>query len=1007
MGNFFKGLVKPEESESSSGTIEVDDKPPQPPTDNETVDEEAPRPKPVTEIRDEPLLSMKETFEKDTLERKTRDLEIIKNIWAAFLTRSSTPGDSHAIANLVGPLLLMKEIGNTHVAALQSMLSIIGLLPDNQNDTSEEDDKNARAMLNEESSWVDWKEPEWEYKLNELQKNSNDKLKLILIDDMFDMGWGKVLCWAMGVEYHNPHGDHRKGLVEIIKTGAGDGVKEEQIIIKAASSAEWILVELDKLTKTDNRFNFSLDGDSDGQEILFLDLRLYPGKFKEEEAGFFRKLIGIAKKFTKERNKNLPWDGFTDKEINEIEDWLPTGKQEDPKYIKALTLLPRILALTDLSLPIVLFSSTGRRDITEKLKDYGNIITIFEKPRFTVDIPVDIASQTKTKFRDAIKKARQILKARQKIQRISTYKMKDQPKFNSSGIHVELFIDETYETSVDLENIPNGIILPEWVYYDSSKKKLVFRGEMALWQRKQLRCFSQDNNWKQTISMLYNKSKKDDEIYVGGLFTIFIGGCNEAAQKKADDFDNDLVTKGIRYFDSCYRDAPVKIKTKKELSKEELNDVMNNSKNKPDAIGFIRLGNLLRRKDGQKFDPFSSQSADNLFRITLISLIELFYCETLHACFEKSVLGKISVSVYAGTRVKPYYFNDKEQMEELKIAEYRLGMESLTTNDKELLYSISRDSIYPIVSDILSFHNIKRNIERVSGVKLRYKSEGHSPEYFVCRVCKKVKKLPKNVTSLNQNWCNCKNSDNIHPDYRSLHYIADEILGHVRDVKECIGYGDSIKQIPGGFDDILNDDLKDTIKASRYLDLGETVSAIAEVQVTENYKPGDYRVKPLLLQRIASKLDNLKGEEFIKLVQLGDSLNAEDFEDSDSVDFCEVEKNVQIMEGNVGAERPGDREIENASTEGRSLDEENKMLNDKQEATVQVRVDRIKEKDGQITLYKCVEIGGTNRKVRIAPEQIKISGINSISKDEVLSLSIYTESSGLLYGRDIRKVEDK
>jgi cold shock CspA family protein len=117
--------------------------------------------------------------------------------------------------------------------------------------------------------------------------------------------------------------------------------------------------------------------------------------------------------------------------------------------------------------------------------------------------------------------------------------------------------------------------------------------------------------------------------------------------------------------------------------------------------------------------------------------------------------------------------------------------------------------------------------------------------------------------------CSCgEGNSDFHPDYRSLHYIADEILGHVRDVKERKGYGESIKQIPGGFDDILNDDLKNSIKASRYLDLGETVSAIAEVKVTNDHRPGNYSVKPLLLQRIASKLDKLKGKEFIKLVQM-------------------------------------------------------------------------------------------------------------------------------------------
>jgi hypothetical protein len=812
-----------------------------------------------TETRNEPFLSMKNAFEK-----KTCDLEIIRNIWAASLTRPSTPGDSHAIANLVGPLLLMKEAGNSHVNALQNLMGSIELLPDDiYKETSEEDDENAKAILSEKNPWISWKFP----------ADSHNPLKLILIDDMFQSGWGRMLCWAMGVNYQVSLGNHENELVKISECETG---KDEKIVVKAASSAECILTKLEGLgDQKDKRFEFSLD-DSAGMEILFLDLRLYPGDFKAETR-FFEKLIEIAKKFTEGSNKNLSWDGFTNDEIESIEEWLPNGKQEGPVYIKALTLLPRILSLTDLSRPIILFSSTGRRDITEQLKPYGNIITVLEKPRFTVDIPVDIALQTKHKFLDAMKKAHHILRVRQRIQTISTYKKREQPEFNSSGIHVELFIDETYETSVELERLPNGVRLPDWIYYDSSKKKLVFRGEMTLWERKQLRDLSTNTNWQSTISKLFKESKKENEIYVGGVFAIFIGEDIESAQKKADDFDDDLVKEGIRYFDSLgYGKTVSTIKDKKDTSVKELNKVTASSSNKPDKLGFIRLGNRLHEVSSG-LDPFSPQSADNFFRITLISLIEIFLCETLPTQFEESTLKDISVSVYAGTRIKPYDKANDEQMIEHKIAEYRLGMESLAMSDKELLFSISRNSIYPIVSDILSFHNIKRNIDRVSGVKLRYKSEGHSPEYLVCRGCKKVKKLSKGVTSLNQNWCNCKGSGNIHPDYRVLHYIADEILGHVRNVEEGRGYGASIKQIPSGFDDILNDDLKDTIKASRYLDLGETVSAIAEVKVTNDHSPGDYSVKPLLLQRIASKLDNLTGEEFIKLVQVEESLNTENY----------------------------------------------------------------------------------------------------------------------------------
>lgn len=921
-----------------------------------------------TEICDEPMPSMEEAF------RQTdRELDIIKRIWAASLTRPSTPGDHHAIANLVGPLLLTEEkCGDLHVNALQALMRSIGLLPDHkEGNTLKENSENAKAQLGVGNSWIDWECPEWKYKLAELLSKPGDKLNLILIDDMFQISWGKILCRAVGVDYNGRfEGDGKDRLVKISNQNVIG--KDEKIVVKAASTADWIIDKLESFTNTDNRFECSFD-DGAGQEILFLDLRLYSGR-KSEEVEFLERLIKIAAKF--KNSDKLPWPGFADNEISEVNKWLnnPERKHEEEGHTIALTFLPRILALTDLSLPIILFSSTGRRDITEKLKRYGNIITVFEKPRFTIEIPIDIAYQTKCKFRDAMKKALQILQARQKIQKISTYKIKDQPKFEGSGIHVELFIDETYETSVGLKKLPHSAAdlntnteKFRGIYHKNSK--LVYRkGPMNKDEEKRLLALSDNSEYRKAINYLY----KNSQIYVGGLYAIFSGQDNKTAQEKADGFDDELVRKGVRYFYSLgYGDTSEKIKTKKESSKEELNSVMESSLNKPDALGFIRLSNFLRRENGSGFDFFSPQSADNHFRLTLIALIEVFLCETLPAHFEGSALEDISVSVYVATREKPYSIDDIKQMKEHREAKYRLGMDSTPRGSEKMLSSISRNSIYPIVSDIMSSHHLSRNVHRVVGITFVYKtSKSEFAVFFICRECKEIisvdptldidkdanvgfnvaevlffrrdknnKKYAfikpigtsaERVIVFNREWedinsansndlvtfdsiesgkiengksypdsakgvrllnteerqrfynaekegriiegkimeCSCgKRNEDYYPDYRALHYIADEILGHVNDVKEGRGYGISIKQIPGGFDDMLDYDLKDTIKASRYLDLKETVSAIAEVKVAEDYKSGDYRVKPLLLQRIAFKLDNLTGDEFSILVQ--------------------------------------------------------------------------------------------------------------------------------------------
>ena len=370
---------------------------------------------------------------KDAFDEKTHDLDIIKGIWAANITKPSARGDSHAIANLVGPLLLTKEYGDLHINALQTLMRSVGLLPEEAEDND--------ALLTKDRPWISWKAPE----------NGNKQLKLILVDDMFEISWGKVLCWAVGVDYEEPNqSDGKCRLVKISKYEAGKG---EKIVVKASSSADWIIDKLKNHDdQKDRRFKFFLDDVEDVPEILFLDLRLYTSDIKEE-GRFFKELLVLARNFIEGQVKNLPWPGFSNEEIASIEKWIenPDKVQDGLGYIEALTLLPRILALTDLFLPIVLFSSTGRRDITETLKPYGNIITVMEKPRLTVDISVDIALQTKRKFLDAMEDAFSVLTGRQVCRKVKNLSDKAESCAEmipagtvvSEFKHIEIYIDES------------------------------------------------------------------------------------------------------------------------------------------------------------------------------------------------------------------------------------------------------------------------------------------------------------------------------------------------------------------------------------------------------------------------------------------------------------------------------------------------------------------------------------------------------------------------------------
>jgi hypothetical protein len=114
--------------------------------------------------------------------------------------------------------------------------------------------------------------------------------------------------------------------------------------------------------------------------------------------------------------------------------------------------------------------------------------------------------------------------------------------------------------------------------------------------------------------------------------------------------------------------------------------------------------------------------------------------------------------------------------------------------------------------------------------------------------------------------CSCGGHSRFSPDYRALHYVADEILNHVSAIRGGIELGQTIKYTPGTFDDMLNDDLKATINACRCLNLDDVVGAVVGIKLAGESGLGKFRVKTKILSRMASYLDALKGEDFLRIV---------------------------------------------------------------------------------------------------------------------------------------------
>lgn len=116
--------------------------------------------------------------------------------------------------------------------------------------------------------------------------------------------------------------------------------------------------------------------------VLFLDLRLFkrvgsdqsPG---EEEIRFFVALseLGLA---LLSSDRSLPWLETREDRESFKADLDALKRSELPPHPE--TILARLVALMDPTLPIVIFSSTRRSDLIDPFRNYGNIVTKFRKP---------------------------------------------------------------------------------------------------------------------------------------------------------------------------------------------------------------------------------------------------------------------------------------------------------------------------------------------------------------------------------------------------------------------------------------------------------------------------------------------------------------------------------------------------------------------------------------------------------------------------------------------------
>lgn len=311
--------------------------------------------------------------------------------------------DRHSISNIVGPLLLLGNVAKPtlHSTALLRLLRSCEL---------------CSAKTGDDSG-------------RQLPELGGD-LQILLVDDQAEHGWSEWLRQCLP--------------------------KAE---VKYLTSPGRLIDELTKqLTTTrtkDLRFQFRLPELANASNpILFLDLRLFSGNPTEERKFYRENLLPLIDHFTD--REDLAWPSFSkaDKRFTESRKVVEGNEPfalESLVHHELLTWFPRIIALADMSLPIVIFSSTGLRRLFVPFASTRNIFTQIEKPRLGADLS-DIATLAANQLRRQIEEVRAWLKPRFRLNRLvaplnaNGYRSEsalDKGGREPSGFHAVVYMDET------------------------------------------------------------------------------------------------------------------------------------------------------------------------------------------------------------------------------------------------------------------------------------------------------------------------------------------------------------------------------------------------------------------------------------------------------------------------------------------------------------------------------------------------------------------------------------
>ena len=536
-------------------------------------------------------------------------------------TLLTEPSHRHAISNIVGPLVLgvaanelpLPEQDKRVLLYLHTVLYRLGLLGEPS-------------------------EGQWPW-VSEKQVNLAPQASFVLIDDMADLGWEALLRKALGLDQHDTR------LVTF---------RSPEAILKS------LLDDNGRL-----RLNKGLQFPGVSQAaILFLDLRLFARGRPVDEFQFFEALLQAASQAT--RPSDLPWKRgrFTKTELRMVRRCIDQRLLEGEDYYAALTLLPRLIALVDPQLPIVLFASTGQRRILEALKPYGTIITEFEKPRLFVETGPQIVDQTHMRFERAFRQAIRLLMARITLRRLRSQTCESERRRpeEAAGRIAEPYVE---------------------IYFDEAGKA----------------------------------TRRD--FVVGGVALV------HEAERVAEELNQRMIQAGLVWGPSDIREEPQpgdclpkEFNGWGDLNKRVLNPVARILK----ELSVLPVGFCLRRgpvvPTSDSLNLASPACLDNVYRTLVLQALEVLLFEVLPWLLSEKPF-RCAVHVATRIRTQPSGAGGEEWSELPR----RYGVNVITPSDggPPFFQSVHSDSVYPMVAEVLARHpETKAQVSAARGARLVY-----------------------------------------------------------------------------------------------------------------------------------------------------------------------------------------------------------------------------------------------------------------------------------------------